>query len=274
MCGLSGIILGKKRRSTKELTELKDMFRSMLSMSEDRGRHASGFGVINNDGFKDVYKLPVPASRLVTLESFNKLLNKVNSKTTLIIGHSRWKTVGTEFNINNNQPIELSSVVGTHNGTISNATSLFKKFKLNRTAEVDSEVLFRLAEMNMDEDDELDVDGFVRNLSLCHGSLSCVFASAINPTMVYVCKGNKPFYAFYNEHLKAIAYGSNPDYILKTAKNVSDWCLINLEEFNMYVFNTEDFNSILRVPFTLSKDNEYPLLSCMATKPKTRKALT
>ena len=49
MCGQCGIILGKKRRTRKELEALGNMFTSLLQCNERRGRDATGIYVADKD---------------------------------------------------------------------------------------------------------------------------------------------------------------------------------------------------------------------------------
>ena len=198
MCGLTGVIFGKKKRSERDYEEIKKIFSSMFIFSEQRGHHASGVATIDLSGKTHLYKIPVPPTRLETLLGYKKVLSSVSDQTTLLIGHSRWKTVGSEFNNNNNQPIIAGSILGTHNGTISNATELFKRHQYTRFAEMDSEILFRMANASMQEG-VLNTVSYKSLLSECEGNLSCVFVSKIDPKDVYIFKGNKPIYLYYND---------------------------------------------------------------------------
>jgi glucosamine 6-phosphate synthetase-like amidotransferase/phosphosugar isomerase protein len=43
------------------------------------------------------------------------------------MGHTRWRTRGSETNSRNNHPIRAGIITGTHNGTIYNADYLFRR---------------------------------------------------------------------------------------------------------------------------------------------------
>lgn len=267
MCGLTGIVFGKKKRSKLELEEIKNLFTDMLCMSENRGIHASGVATMTEDGKEIIYKLPVPSSRLVTMDGFRKVVNSIGYKTTILMGHSRWRTVGSEFNNDNNQPIMTDCVLGTHNGTISNASALFRKYKLPRTAEVDSEILFRLAEDTI-EDDMIQMDEYINYLREVAGSMSCVFVSKTDPSHIFLCKGDKPLHVFFNSRLKIMAYGSFPEYILSSAINPEEWITLELDPFYVYVLDFYDFGMVTREHFTLRKEPVYPLVDYMKSLPK------
>lgn len=61
------------------------------------------------------------AHELVYEKPFQELLGQVDNETTILMGHTRWRTRGNEFNNRNNHPIRAGIVIGTHNGTIYNA---------------------------------------------------------------------------------------------------------------------------------------------------------
>ncbi len=73
-------------------------------------------------------------------------LTEVDDRTTVLMGHTRWRTRGDEANNLNNHPIRAGDVIGTHNGTLYDADYLFRRLRLPRFAEVDSELIFRLAD--------------------------------------------------------------------------------------------------------------------------------
>ncbi len=68
-------------------------------------------------------------------------MDEVDNHTTILMGHTRWRTRGSEANSRNNHPIRAGIIIGTHNGTIYNADYLFRRLGLPRYAEVDSELL-------------------------------------------------------------------------------------------------------------------------------------
>ena len=145
MCGLAGVIFGNKRRRAEEREYLAWLFTRLLVLSEERGPHATGAAWLDTDGGHRLFKRPVTAERFVTDKAFAELLAGINNRATLLLGHTRWRTRGDERVNSNNHPIRAGEVIGTHNGTIYNADYLFRRWKMRRFAEVDSEILFRLA---------------------------------------------------------------------------------------------------------------------------------
>ena len=168
MCGQVGIIFGRKRRRPDERDYLREVFIRMLLHSEERGPHASGLAWLKTDGSHRIFKRPMRAHELVYEKPFQELLGQVDNETTILMGHTRWRTRGNEFNNRNNHPIRAGIVIGTHNGTIYNADYLFRRLGLPRYAEVDSELIFRLADRFAPEG-PIDQEGQKKALALCRG---------------------------------------------------------------------------------------------------------
>jgi len=62
-----------------------------------------------------------------------------------IIGHTRAKTVGSEYNPNNNHPIPVGNIVGVHNGGVKNYKRIYELHEeMTTQGEVDSEALIQL----------------------------------------------------------------------------------------------------------------------------------
>ena len=150
--------------------------------------------------------------RFVTDKAFHEVLGGVDNRTTLLLGHTRWRTRGDEQVNENNHPIRAGDILGTHNGTTYNANTLFRRFKLRRFAEVDSELLFRLA-ARAGRNGRIDIDRFKDRLRLCRGQMAAVLASLLDPETVLVLKGNKPLELRFHKRHRAVIYASDPAYL-------------------------------------------------------------
>jgi glucosamine 6-phosphate synthetase-like amidotransferase/phosphosugar isomerase protein len=118
MCGQVGIVFGRKRRGSAEQDYLCEVFLRLLLHSEARGPHASGLAWLKTDGTHRIVKQPLPARELIYEEAFLDALAEVDVQTTVLMGHTRWRTRGDEANNANNHPIRAGRVIGTHNGTL------------------------------------------------------------------------------------------------------------------------------------------------------------
>ncbi|MBN2162870.1 MAG: hypothetical protein JXR25_13695 [Pontiellaceae bacterium] len=242
MCGQVGVIFGKKRRRIAERDYLNEVFVRMLLCSERRGPHASGVALLQADGDFRLFKRPVRAHRLVRDAAFCEVLNEVNIHTTVLMGHTRWRTRGSEANSRNNHPIRAGNIIGTHNGTIYNADQLFRRFQLPRYAEVDSELIFRLADC-FDSERGLNDAGFRKALRLCRGQMSAVLASRLNPGTITVLKGNKPLTLRYSRKHRVVLYASEAGFIDSVLDDPRGWRDLKIPPFTMLSFNHENLQA-------------------------------
>lgn len=180
MCGQVGIIFGTKRRQQKEIDHFTSIFTDLLILSEKRGRHATGVVTLNRHSRHNLYKQAVSAHDFVGHSGYRKVLRGVDNRTTILMGHTRWQTRGDAGNNLNNHPIKTEYTIGTHNGTIINADYLFWRYGLPREAEVDSEVIFRIADSVLCQS-TYDVPRLIERLSLCQGEMSAVMTSKTDP---------------------------------------------------------------------------------------------
>jgi len=233
MCGLTGVILQTKRRRKTEQEEIGRIFTELLLLNQSRGKDASGLAVVQRDGTYSLCKRPGPAAKLVNEDKYAEVIGRLDNGTTCILGHTRWKTRGTEANSLNNQPIRAGAVIGTHNGTILNADRLFKKYRLRRAAETDSEFIFRLADKKNTQDFEV----CIRDV---RGGMSAVFTRTSAPGTVLVIKGNKPLNLWFHKGFRAVFYSSEEWPLQKVIGMNRSIVRLDVELFTMSVFDVSD----------------------------------
>ena len=212
MCGLVGTVYGVKERQPEERSYLKWLFMYLLLLSERRGPYATGIAWLKADGSHNIFKRPVRAVEFVKEKQFVDVISEVDDDTTWLAGHTRWPTRGDVDVISNAQPLRASRILGTHNGTVLNADDLFKRFDLPRFAEVDSEIIFRMADDTL-HDGRIDIPAFKERLALCRGQISAVMASKLDPRTVVIIKGNMPLELRYHPAHRVIVYASDPAYL-------------------------------------------------------------
>ena len=209
MCGLVGII--SKKDDSRTMFEGHKMVSSFVEMTKSantRGGHSTGFAIIQRDGDYLLCKRDKDAYRFFLDRSVLNALEFVDHKdTSAIIGHTRYSTQGSPKNNENNHPIRANNTIGTHNGSVWNDDELFEKFGLDRFAEVDSEVLFRLYDYSENFKD------FIDKLKLVEGNVSMVWQDLEFPEYVYLFKGNNPLEIAYVPSLKCYAYGSTREIV-------------------------------------------------------------
>jgi len=232
MCGLTGVILGRKRRRRDELITIRTLFTGLLLLNQKRGHHATGIAVLRRDGSATVFKRPVAASSLIQAENYWHTLEPDNT-VTVILGHTRYKTRGSERRNANNHPLETATCMGTHNGTIINADELFRTLRLTRTAEVDSEVLFRMVDRA-----ESDAE-FKCMLALCAGPTSAAWVRRDAPGTLRLLKGDMPLDAVYAPKLRAVFYSSEA-WMLRSVLARQAHRMLDLDPFTLSTFDASD----------------------------------
>ena len=216
MCGLTGIIMKQKTRDAKSLVEIKNAMKRQLVSADTRGGHATGFAQIDSLGDYAITKLPLNAYKFIETNVSKQAFQLVDSDVTVLMGHTRFATQGDKSNSANNHPIRAGKTIGTHNGSISNDDELFDKYEMERFAEVDSEVIFRL------HDTATDVDDFVKNrVPKIRGAMSIVWCDVEFPDYVYLIKGNNPLSMYWNKKHDVICYGSTDTIATSGFENVN-----------------------------------------------------
>jgi len=253
MCGQVGLILAPARRSREKFGDLRYTFLRLLALNEFRGKHASGVALIDNDGAYRLLKRPIEASKFVCMPEFREVMESLSNKTTLLMGHARFATVGSHENMVNNHPNKAGCCLSTMNGTIYNADELFKKLRLRRFAEVDSELIARLADRHA-PDGEIKVANFVHALRFCRGQISAIAASLLDPERVIILKGNRPLSLRYNPKLRVILYSSDALHLDIVLKDDGSWDMLDLPMMTCSVFDIRKLPEFATMPFNFIKE--------------------
>jgi len=248
MCGLTGVILQTKRRRKNELEEIGRVFTELILLNQARGKDAAGLAMVRRDGTYSLCKRPGPAAKLVMEEKYAEIMGRLDNGTTCILGHTRWKTRGTEANSLNNQPIRAGAVIGTHNGTILNADRLFKRYRLRRAAETDSEFIFRLA------DKKESIEDFTVCVRDVRGGMSAVFTRTSAPDTVLVIKGNKPLTMWYHKDFRAAFYSSEEWPLEKVIGMNRSIEKLDIDLFTLSVFNIVDLMDFRQIDLYFSSN--------------------
>lgn len=252
MCGLAGVIPARKRRSRKEMEEIKAMFTRLLVLSEHRGPYATGAAAVRTDGDIDVVKRPVTARDFVRLPAYQEWLEGVGPDTTYLMGHTRWPTRGRVLNPDNNHPLvsepgSETVVAVSHNGAIADPDRHFRRLKLPRRADVDSELLLRIAERHAG-DSGLDIEGFLAGIESLDGLMSASIVVSSKPGEIILLKGNKPLEVRYHPGLEMVAYASEEE-ILEAALILDGWEDVALAPYEGMLIQASQSISTERLEF-------------------------
>ncbi len=216
MCGLSSLLLTPARRAPDAVRSLKAIVRSNLVFNEERGQHASGIAVVQQDGSHWVFKQPVTASTLVEMEGYETLMSRVDENTVCILGHTRKPTKGSRWNNNNNHPLVVGGVIGIHNGIIANDDELFASCGCERNGEVDSEIIFRLlADVTIAPGERGYACEVQRQVGKLEGSYATLSVDLRQPIGILALKYLQPLCLHYSEQLQALFFSSRYIFLRK-----------------------------------------------------------
>ncbi len=245
MCGLAGVIVQQKNRTETELAKVAGSFKEMLIEADTRGGHATGFAIIDKHGDYTILKKNKDAYKFLEDDLVDNAIDSITNEITCLMGHTRYATLGSPSINKNNHPIRAGKTIGTHNGSIHNHRELFKKFEMERYAQVDSEAIFRLYETAQDARD------FSENrLPLVRGRVAIVWSDLEFPDYVYIVKANNPLEMVYIPELDVIAYGSTNAII-----NAGNWGVcepISIKANTMMRINTKTLSRRTK-PITITQ---------------------
>jgi asparagine synthetase B (glutamine-hydrolysing) len=156
MCGIFGFV-GAPGAGLHN-TSVQSAIRSLIRLSEPRGREAAGVAVVLPREIA-VYRRPMTPSRMLAHPAFQRFLDEAlppGSRSSVdaelaILGHCRLVTNGSQAIESNNQPVLLDRVVGVHNGIVTNPEELLGDPSRADRIELDSEVLFRHLARQLEE---------------------------------------------------------------------------------------------------------------------------
>jgi len=271
MCGLLGAIAGEKSRRPYEIDALADTFIRLLLASEHRGPHATGVAWVKRDGTMQVVKEPVSARAFVQTGVFMDWLLGVDRQVTYFMGHTRWPSRGSVRNPDNNHPLvvslrasvpmmkdrqtsgqagkQIASLALTHNGTVAQPDHHFAQMCLPRTAQVDSELLARIAQRHTSEHG-IDVEGFLDALTPLDGSMSLALVATSRPDEIVLLKGNMPLDIRLHRRKRVLLYASEPRILDDAIGGDAGWENMPVVPGEALVVNTEAIHTPHRLWFT------------------------
>jgi len=123
MCGIFGFSVLNGGISYASFEKSVKLF---FKYSQDRGRDSAGVIVLGDEALYSHKEVVLP-SEMMKSPGFLRTLRagfQASSKALSIIGHCRLVTNGSFFDNENNHPIEMENLVGTHNGIVLNAEEM------------------------------------------------------------------------------------------------------------------------------------------------------
>lgn len=248
MCGIFGFVMESGvNRSQEALDVIRLITTEVAVNSQKRGDDATGIALFDKDGNYSVVKGPYPAVEFVNTDSFIESLLSINNNTTILLGHTRAKTQGSEEDNNNNHPIITENVIGVHNGTIINDDELEKEYGLTRKGEVDSEVPFLLlSEMCNPRSSEKELKEVLNELE---GSFALAWVDLRDTTQLHLARNTNPCELVYIPSLKMILFASERLFIINALTSIHKDMMkeirwITLPAYTGRIYDT-DLNNLL-----------------------------
>ena len=171
MCGIAGYSLGPESPVQRTLAA-----QALLAGIAERGADAVGYAHRADDGAATVTKLRGGASALL-----DEIAVPATASSVLL--HVRDFTKGHPEIEANNHPIRHGSVVGVHNGVLSNDDELLERYGIERhepAMTVDSEAIFALMELRRND---------ARALSQIRGTMAAGWLDEREPGTIYLARG-------------------------------------------------------------------------------------
>jgi glucosamine--fructose-6-phosphate aminotransferase (isomerizing) len=249
MCGIFGCVATPGSRLLR--TELRELLKRSLILSESRGKDASGFALLEPQQIT-VLKQPVRAKYLVTrpeyktaLDDFCSRENHDRQQVRGYFGHARMVTNGSEDRHENNQPVIKEGLIGLHNGIITNDATLWDRVHTStREFEVDTEVLLGLIGQKLAEGSEF-LDAFEQSFKLLEGANSVALLSSQHDGLM-LASSNGSLFLSTNATQDTIVFASEK-YILEQMlrhpylrSDFDDYDIMQVTAGSMFAFSFRD----------------------------------
>jgi len=238
---------GARSRRPAEREDLLDRFTRLLLFSEHRGPYATGAAWVKADGTYRLEKAPLPARQFIQTACYADCLNEITDDITVLMGHTRWPTRGTIHTPTNNHPLWAAPILLCHNGVVAEVQRHFRRLQLPRTAEVDSELLLRLAQRHAGADG-LDVPAFLTDLEPLDGRISLALAATTRPDELILLKGNMPLEVRVHAERQVLCYASEARILGLALSGDAGWVPLPLGRGEGLIVDTQAW-TLQRVPF-------------------------
>lgn len=217
MCGICGYITTKRGEGKSAKAHLS----RLLIASSVRGKDAAGIAYITKTNMLNVVKQAGDAKELTEAKPYTLALK--HNSPDIVIGHARAKTQGDAKDNNNNHPIYTRTGLAlVHNGIIHNDDALFNKYKLERSGEVDSEIIVRLIEHYRYTAKKSMVNAIKEATSKISGGMACALIDRKTPDKLYLWASSNPLALAYQHSTGTIFFASTPA-ILEGALVAHQW---------------------------------------------------
>ena len=231
MCGIFGIGF---LSSCKNYEFIETLTKELFKIVEKRGTDASGITFVSKDKIH-VIKEGIAGSSLIDTNKFKMACKiMIDDELLQIIGHCRLQTKGSYLQNVNNHPIVSNSVIGVHNGFVSNDDRLFEYYKpiteLTRAGEVDTEIIFRLIDYHAKKNNIDLIKATDETTKEVEGDFACAYTHSQKPYILGLFKKFNPTVIRHYIKDNIIIYCSNDSYINEALKQTNNNWLGNYDD--------------------------------------------
>ena len=215
MCGIIGVaIKPTEDRTEEDIKAIRFITLSMWLDSISRGRDAAGLAMIDKNKNWYLTKAPMNAVefRFNQKNIVDQFIKRITTNTTMLIGHVRLGTKGNKLENKNNHPIDVGNVLGVHNGVISNDDELAEELEFEKTAEVDSEIIFNLLNQSLVRN-KFDIPAVEEVFPKLQGSFAIASFSKSDPYHLLLAKRDKPIHCMYCPDKQVLFFASEYGFV-------------------------------------------------------------
>jgi len=198
--------------------------KQLLAIDAIRGSDSTGIAVIN---FKNDINLVKQVGDPYTLMEYPKFKQAFVGLTKCIIGHNRYATTG-KVNRNNSHPFEFNTLIGAHNGTLTN------KWELNnhQRFDTDSEALYH----NIEE------QGLKPTIEMVNGAYALVWYDKEEDSINFLRNKERSLFIVFSKDKKKLFWASE------------EWMLYGILgrngiEIEKPISVVEDYHYCYKLPF-------------------------
>jgi len=177
--------------------------KGLMLAAQTRGTSACGMAYMNAENTIMIRKQEGPAKNLVEAMSDAQWAEVARSPRALL--HARATTKGSEKENKNNHPVSAYGWVAVHNGHINNDDDLFKYYKADRYADVDTAAIPLVLSQGKDYEDSL------KHLSILAGQATVALWSLATPEKIALARiGGNDLYIFLDPSRDIVYWCSTP----------------------------------------------------------------
>lgn len=174
----------------------REIFEDLLDVCQLRGRDSTGVIRVNRQGTSYNWAKRVgPPAYLLDSRDYEKTIKEIG--VSALVGHCRAKTIG-EVNIRNAHPFDINDkgIVGVHNGTLRNYTTLSG----HSTGNSDSRSLY----------ETIGNDGAEETFAKVEGAYACVWWDQNAATLNFIRNKERPLWYTYSKDKRKMYWASEP----------------------------------------------------------------